>query len=308
LGTVCLAIGTLSKATYLFFGLPVAYLFLYQYDQHRNRKVFVVAGLTAVIVLVPNILIYLHSKTLFEAAPIERQYYAVLKPEFFPGSWQDIAATLRPAVVEWFLQMFVNTAAIPFFLIGGYQAIRHRKWQTPAGRFWIAWILSFAVFSVFFFTQFREHAYYLTPLLVLAAFTSSYGVDRLLQKKRYRLLVVILVVLVPLVMVGRVGHRWTSARQVPPALLYEAHRFQEIIPAAEPVLIVGDDSPVVFLYYLHRKGVVIPADVSPADLNRYRTAGFRWVVSHVPLSELPAIRQQSPEPVAEIGGFVVFRW
>jgi 4-amino-4-deoxy-L-arabinose transferase-like glycosyltransferase len=308
LGAICLAIGTLSKATYLFFGLPVAVLFFDQYRRQRHLAVLLVAVLTALIVLVPNGWIYLHSKALFEASPVERQYYAVLKPEFFPRSWEDFAATLRPAVMEWFLQMFVNTAAIPFFVVGCYQAIRQRKWATPTGRFWIAWILGFLVFSVFFFTQFRQHAYYLTPLLVLAAFTSGYGADWIRRKRTWRLLLVILVVLTPLVMVGRVGHRWTSARQIPSELLYEAHRFQAVIPPDEPVLVVGDDSPVVFLYYLHRKGVVIPADITDANLNRYRAAGFRWVVSHVPLSDLPAIYRQSPETVTEIGTFVVLRW
>ena len=59
--------------------------------------------------------------------------------------------------------MFVNTAAIPIFIYGIFHAIKHKNFKNDT-LFLMFWLLSFLLF-LYSFTQFREHAYYLTPLI-----------------------------------------------------------------------------------------------------------------------------------------------
>ena len=56
--------------------------------------------------------------------------------------------------------------------------------------------------------------------------------------------------LMPLVMIGRVSHRWIDNKQVPDELLYSSHLFQKIIPKNDKIMVFGDNTPVVFLYYI----------------------------------------------------------
>ncbi len=307
LGIIFLSLGILSKATYLFFGLPVAYLFLLHYYSSRNPKTLIVAFISFIVIILPNILIYLHSKNLFDQAPFERARYAILRPRYFPSSWKEVTSTLRPAIADWFLQMYVNTVAIPFFLFGCYAALKNKKWKTKIGGFYLMWLLSFFIFSLFFFTQFREHAYYLTPLLIFAAMGNTYGIDLLWRKKKLRLFVCFLLICVPIVMVGRVGHRWLWAKQVPEELLYQSDEFEKVIPVNERVLVFGDDSPVVYLYYLHRKGISLHPSVSIKDLQRYNALGFKYIVSELPMQNVKALNALKIEKVTQIGDFRIYR-
>ncbi len=307
LGILFITIGTLSKATYLFFGLPVAYLFLVQLKQDRNYKFLLVTLASFLIVIVPNILIYFHARNLYDLAPYERHKYAVLAPKYFPESWHDITATLRPGIFDWFLQMHVNVMTLPFFLVGCYAALKNKRWRSKQGQFWVMWMTGFLIFAVFFFTQFREHAYYLTPLLIFAAMGTTYGMEISLRKGKFRHLICVLLICVPIVMVGRVGHRWLWAKQVPEEFLYKLEDIQKAIPVNERVLVFGDKSPVVYLYYLHRKGVSLNTSVSKEMIKEYYDYGFRYIVSEIPLSNIPAFKGLPMNKVTRVGNFGIFR-
>ena len=49
-----ITIGTLSKATYLFFGLIIAYIFIRKYNIFLDIKIFIKILITACLILVPN--------------------------------------------------------------------------------------------------------------------------------------------------------------------------------------------------------------------------------------------------------------
>jgi len=306
IGACLISLSTLTKPTYLFFGLPIGVIFISRYLKTRRFGLIVAAAALFLIVAVPNVLQYLHALDIFRQAPLERQRHAELAPLYGQTTLQDVMSAIRPAVVEWFLQMFVNTAAVPIFLVGCYRAVRNRTWRGEAGLFWLAWLASFLVFASAFVLRFREHAYYMTPMLLPAALGSAYGVGTMLSSRRWRALTCLLLVLVPLVMVGRVYHRWTWAKQVPVELLTRSAEFREVIPRAERVLIIGDSSPNIYLYYLGRKGVFIPGQVSVAAIGYYKDKGFKWAVSDVGEADLQAVTHLL-QPVARIGSFTIHR-
>ena len=252
-----ITIGTLSKATYLFFGLIIAYIFIRKYNIFLDIKIFIKILITACLILVPNLLFLNHANNIYIEAPFERQSYAVLKGSFFPNNLEDFLNTLGPAISTWFLEMFVNTAAIPIFIYSIFHVIKHKNFKNDTAYFLMFWLLSFFIFSLFFFTQFREHAYYLTPLIIFSSLMNAYGIEKILAIDRVKYLSYFLIILVPIVMIGRVYHRWDKAKQVPDELLYHSEQIKSYIPKNDMVLIFGDKSPVIYLYFLNRKGVVI---------------------------------------------------
>ena len=139
------------------------------------------------------------------------------------------------------------------------------------------WLLSFFIFSFFFFTQFREHAYYLTRLIIFSSLMNAYGVEKILAIDKIRNFALFLIILVPIVMIGRVHHRWDEAKQVPDELLYHAEQINSYIPKKEMVLVYGDKSPVIYLYYLNRKGVVINK-LNQKSISKYKKSEFNYIV------------------------------
>ncbi|MFQ5559887.1 MAG: ArnT family glycosyltransferase [Nitrospinota bacterium] len=282
-GVILLTVGTLSKASLLFFGIPVAYFFFAQFLKTGHKTTLVAAFSAALVLLSANGAQYLHARALFEQAPVERQAYTELAPHPFPTDVNKVLKTLKPALTTWFLEFFVNSAAIPLFLTGFFAGLIRTRWKGRGGAFWSLWALSFVLFSLFFFEQLREHSYYQTPMLFIAALVSTYGVQILLKRKITRWIAVLCVSIIPFSMAGRVFHRWTTHREVPVELLEQSHRFEAIIPKSDRVLVVGDTGPVTTLYYLNRKGVVIPGEASEEKIAELKLLGFNWIVSKGPL-------------------------
>ncbi len=77
---------------------------------------------------------------------------------------------------------------------------------------------------------------------------------------------------------------------MPKELLHSAHKIEKAIPKEEQILVIGNDSPLIYLYYIHRKGVTIHQSISDEDLERFRNLGFWYVVSRVPLNAVPAFK------------------
>ena len=73
--------------------------------------------------------------------------------------------------------------------------------------------------------------------------------------------------------------RWTNHLQVPEELLHRSEEFSKIIPKNDLVLVMGDSTPNVYLYYLARKGMVKNDFKSTeSGLQTLRSRGFRWLI------------------------------
>ena len=167
------------------------------------------------------------------------------------------------------------------------------------------WLLSFFIFSLFFFTQFREHAYYLTPLIIFSSLMNAYGAEKILAIDKVKYFSYFLIILVPIVMIGRVYHRWDETKQVPDELLYKAENINSYIPKKEMVLIFGDKSPVIYLYYLNRKGVVIN-NLNQITINKYKVNGFKFIVGEFNKTELILIKRLGAKLIKKINNFYIF--
>jgi 4-amino-4-deoxy-L-arabinose transferase-like glycosyltransferase len=305
IGMALITVGTVSKQTFLFFGLPVAFLFLYYFPRHRRFAVFG-AGFAALLLFgAIHAAIYHHTLTLYEQAPIERQVYWELSSVPPPHSWAEAWHALIRPLMTWIPELFINTAALPFFAAGLVWAWTRREPSWERRGFWLAWTVSLLLFCATFLTRLRDHEYYLTPIVMLTALLSAGGAEGWFAARRLRWLAVVLVVLVPVVMVDRVHQRWTVNRQVPVELLEHAAELQRLIPPDARVVVVGDRSPLVYLYYLHRKGVSMRYD-EESELPRLMRYGFRWAVSSRPLDAAPVLARAGTV-VGQVGRFTVLR-
>ena len=308
LGIILIAIGTATKVLYLFYGLPILFLFFNQYRKNRNPKLLIGGAMAGGLILTFNYALYRHGINLMNQSPFERGSTIQLDFDALPTDLDFILKISRWAFNEWFLQMYVNIAAIPMFSVGCYCAVKNKSWKSgKGGWFWSWWLISFIFLTLFFFKHFLAHDYYLMSSLPLAALGTASGMDIMLKKKRAKWIALFLVCFVPVVMVGRVYHRLVYAKQVPDELLYQVSKFQKVIPEDEQVLIVGDSTPVVYLYYLHRKGLSIGDILDEIKLTKYYNKNFRYVVSQLPPDKIKSLKKFSHEVVSTIGNFYIIR-
>ena len=274
-----ITLSTLAKPTFLFFGLPLAAVV--GRDILRDRKLSGWLPLFGAGVLVAgcNAFFIKHATNLYHLAPVERAAHTPIGPAEMPGSWAELWRNMEAAATTWFIEMNINLAALPLFLFGAYLLIKNKAEKNTQGRlFWMAWTLSFAIFSVLFIARFADHDYYITPTLPLAALVSSYGAARLWQYRRGRWALAILAPLILSIAVSRSYSRWLNSPQIPLTLREQAADIAALIPKDDLVLVQGDKTPIVFLYYLKRKGYSVDAEVRELQSSRLRD--FRWLVRY----------------------------
>ena len=133
----------------------------------------------------------------------------------------------------------------------------------------------------------------------------------LLKIKYTRNTALILVFLMPLVMIGRVSHRWIDNKQVPDELLYYSHLFQKIIPKNDKIIVLGDNTPVVFLYYMNRKGISYHARhsniLSEKKLDELKRKGIKWLVSDSVPSKYGTFSKNYFNKPSKIGSFHIIK-
>ncbi len=269
LGLIVTTLATLAKPTYLFFGLPLAYVFM-------KKRRLLLGGLTALILLGTNGLVLRHAKALYDASPLERQVHTPIGPAERPQSWADLSHNLGVSLGNWFVEMNVGHAALIFFAVGLWLAWKNRGKATLARGFWIAWGVSFAAFASLFVMRFADHDYYITATLPAAALLSAQGAHHLLRSQKGQRFALILLALVPIMSLNRIMGR-NNRPQVPAVLLsQEAGSIVEGIPRSDLVLVEGDKTPIVFLYYLQRKGLSFDTRVTP-DLD---LSAFHWLIHY----------------------------
>ena len=100
---------------------------------------------------------------------------------------------------------------------------------------------------------------------------NAYGLKKYLQLIS-KIFFFFLIILVPIVMIGRVHHRWDETKQVPDELLYHAEQINSYIPKRNG-LGLWRQIALIYLYYLNRKGVVINK-LNQKSINKYKKASL----------------------------------
>lgn len=275
-----LTLGTICKPTYLFYGLPLAFLVINKTIFEKKASYWLPSILLGIVILGTNLLMINHAKGLYDASHIERAIHTPIGPanlKIWETPWELIQANLAKSLTTWLFEMIINNAALPFFLVGLFMAWKQRKSKTLTGNFWLFWLLSFFIYSLLFVVRFKDHDYYLTSLLPLAAIISAKGANYLSDKqfmKKYGLIICCIIFTLGYT---RVYKRWHRYLQVPNTLLTEATELNKHIPEQDLILIQGDKTPNVYLYFLKRKGLSI-STTKDQSLSNLDKGEFKWFV------------------------------
>lgn len=279
IGTLLLILATLAKPTYLFFGLPVAAWVLPEVWRQKRLGSWLALGVSGFFIGAANLLVFRHAKTLYEASPWQRQFHTPIAAPPIPSDWNLIGENVQKAATTWFLEMNLNLGAIPFLFLALVLIFQYRSDNNRARNFWLAWTLSLLIFCTMFVVRLADHDYYITASLPLAAWLSSFGAKRWIQSGKHKwVLLFFLLIAVPYLGVTRAYGRFFGKPQVPATLLEHAEEIAKVIPKTDLILVDGDKTPIVFLYYLKRKGLSLSQ--AEGKLTAEELKPFRWLVRY----------------------------
>jgi len=305
LAVFCLTNAVLIKSTYMFFGLPLAWIFISKFLARKDYKIVLQAILGGGVVFIFWYAMYRHSVFIQQNAVFERGSTITLHPTPVTGGFLEFLRVIKIAFPKWFLEMVVNLAALPMFLAGLFVAVKTKFWNKPWGIFWVLYLLSFFIYALCFSALFEDHSYYLTSTLLMTGIASAYGAERLLSSK-YRYFIIFLMILMPIVMFTRVDGRWKKDRQIPIELLEQVEEIRRFLPEGKRVVIAGDHNPAVFLYHIHRKGVRFNK-IDSERLGYLKDHGFEYILAYTPRSDLIDIEPQITE-IGRVGEFIIYKF
>ena len=308
MGVALITLATITKQLYLFYGLVLAQIYLSSYFEIRKWQVLISGFFSAIFILFINYILWIYGLEINTNAPIERSSTVQLDVGRLPFDFERYLSITQTAFTIWFLEMFVNTAAIPIFFYGLFLSIKHKKWESNNSGFWITWLISFAVLYFTYIDKFEQHGYYFTSTSVLCALCSTYGMIHLMKHKIGQKIGIFLLVMIPIVMIGRVSHRWIDNKQVPNQLLYSSHDIQTHIPSQDKIIVHGDSTPLVYLYFINRKGLSLDMNnISENQLINYQNKGIKWVLSTENPSNFKALKIENDDNIKKINDFYLLK-
>ena len=111
-----------------------------------------------------------------------------------------------------------------------------------------------------------------------------------------------------IVMIGRVSHRWIDNKQVPDQLLYSSHNIQIHIPSQDKIIVHGDSTPLVYLYFLNRKGLSLDMNnISENQLINYKKKGIKWILSAEIPSNFKSLKKENYDNIKKINDFYLLK-
>lgn len=211
--------------------------------------------------------------------------------------------------MQWLPELYVNYAAFLFLIAGAWTL--HRSSTGTQRRFVLGFTIVTAIFIFLMLPSLIIHDYYMISALPLLIVLVTLGVQFGLQQARHRrsaaVLVTILLLLLPILGMARAVPRFTRT-EVPSGLQGVEAFLNRVIPDHSSLVVAAaDDSPIIYLYYMHRKGWSVTAGIPTDSLCGIFAEGPGYFISDSrPLEQRPDIRA-CLDSLASNGTFTVFR-
>jgi len=176
---------------------------------------------------------------------------------------------IKKLFLQWPWELWIGWALTPAFLIGIYRYIK-----SPLSKFFPVWII--AAYIVFALTALKSstHDYY-TMIIVppLAAVTGS-GLYYLILSAGWRKIVaVILIAVAPIGAFIRIYDRFDDTTRFD-----RIREAADIYIPAESLVMVQDNTPVVRLYQLNRKGWPLRGEITFAETKKCVEQGAEYLI------------------------------
>ncbi len=299
---LALTIAALIKVYAFLLLLPAAFYFVYP-GKDRSQRAKSAMSLLLSLALVAAW--YLYARYLSE---VHHNTDFRLESNF-PYSPSLIPHILRKVFVQWLPELYINYPAFVFFLLGcvALGRVENKEVRTLL---WL-YLIPFAVYFVFFLPMFDIHDYYAIPLLPVLVVITVLGLKRIPDHSKTMRWVpgvaVTLLLIVPVVGSVRSLSRFEGA-YIDPDLMASEQALDNAIPDRKALVIAAhDDSPSIYLYFMHRKGWHATDAVSASDFRQMIRDGAKYLVSDSrTLEERLDVRDHLTE-VSSFGRFKIFR-
>jgi hypothetical protein len=152
-----------------------------------------------------------------------------------------------------------------------------------------------------------QHDYYLFPLLPFLFLISVYGFREMCKNKNLKWIAVLCVVILPVTAFLRINTRWNLEDPgFNRDLLVNKDAIRASIPKDAICLVGNDDSQMINLYYLARRGYTFYNDsIGVKSIEEYKNKGVTYLVSDAALNDETVSFLGAP--VASFNSIKVFR-
>lgn len=208
-------------------------------------------------------------------------------------------------------ELYINYAAVLLFVAGVFYLFKNKmiKNNNVANYFFfgLVGVTAYMLFELNMITT--VHDYYLLPFLPFLFLISLYGFKVLIKKKQQyiRVLAFVCILILPLTAYIRIQTRWNLIDPgFNPALLNYKKQIQSLIPENAICLTGNDDSQMVNLYYLNRKGYTFYEDnLNDELLMQYKNKGVSYLISDAKLNE--ETTNSLPLPIATFNDLKIYK-
>jgi 4-amino-4-deoxy-L-arabinose transferase-like glycosyltransferase len=277
-GMLCLSLASLTKLPFiLYFSIITSYFILLAIQKKLTTKLMMQL-LLSLSLLIPAI-----------------AWYAWVIPDWNNGvtsgllgvnklSFELFLTYVSYHFYSTFPELLLNYLSLPFFLWALVLIIQKRLYTKPLFFILMAWGISILLYFVFEINMITKvHDYYLMPFLPLIFIFVAYALkDLLTTKKAYKQVAsLVLLLLLPFTAYLRSNNRWNPEQPGFNKDLLEYKTELSSAVADSCLVVVGNDnSPSIWLYYLHKKGWVFNHnELDAEELYEIRKQGGRYLYS-----------------------------
>lgn len=243
----------LTKLQYLAIGFPIAVFFFSQKRFYTNKRLILYAGIYCLISVSIPIFWYIHAARLIEQSGL-RDFGIELRPETNLSKAFEI---LSKNITSYLPETLLNFASFVLLLAGGYFIIRQKAYNNPWFPPFLVYAVALCAYHLIELRQMEHHGYYMMPYYIVLLSLVGYGGMKLISKRRYFLIFILLVSQPVLAAIRIIPARWLNASKgVPPVLYNDESRIQidNLIPNNTLTIVSPDNSYCIFHYFANTKG------------------------------------------------------
>jgi hypothetical protein len=250
--SIFLSIGTMCKLPFVvYFSVPLIF-FLLKYIRPRTKKSTLYHSLIMIFIFVLSLSWYLmvipswHGNGVLKGI-FDNRIPFLLALDYIQGNLFSILP-----------ELLLNYGSVLFFLAGFYFLVKRERYKHEYFLPLLAFSLSLVSYFLFELNMISTiHDYYLFPFYPVLFILVSYGAYNLycLKPKFFKYLTIILLIILPFTAYIRMQGRWTPDNPgFNKDLLIYKDNLRSSVPDNALCIVGNDESPAVFLYYVHKKG------------------------------------------------------
>jgi 4-amino-4-deoxy-L-arabinose transferase-like glycosyltransferase len=226
----------------------------------------------------------------------------------FPYDPYVAFSVLKKVFIQWLPELYINYAQFILFCVGIYYLRRINN--KTVQYFLLFYTLGYLAYMAVFLPMFQIHDYYAIPAIPLLIVLVTSGFQWMLEQSETRLwagrLTILLLMLVPVLGSVRALSRFEGAEKPWDLFTIENH-LNMVLPNKQILIIAaGDDSPSIYLYFMHRKGWAVGDKISEDQLLEMLQKGAAYLISSSRSLESTAEIKKHLSFVSTYGTFRIF--